>query len=1251
MEKSNLLRQEAQIKRDFHQIVYDYLHLKTNNSEMEIRFRNHPTKKLTKMDYDNVAKQLYLHGYECTEPHGSHLLRISPIDANITDKGDNKRPRMRVEIAGIELIEDYCKLEDDLSSLMKKYPNHSNQIRFTIKSLATTVIGPIENVSIDNFGLQISFQNEDHSKPHDPRNAEVLSSWKEYKKTYRFLNRVRFRHPKLPFFVDLSIIRSSPTKGDRPIPKFSLREAGVFQNQETYEIEMELDNERIMLNNTSMESWMWERKHSLPSHTAETLLPIIRNQIRIILTGLQNTPYPIGFQEMDDVLHEYMRLIHGPSRERGIPIKNRDFIGPSSYTLQIDNILSKEKESTHNSIRENYCVTDKADGSRALLFVSEKNRIYMIDTNMNVIFTGITLGNNDSKVKFQGSLLDGEFIKYDKDQNVIYLFAAFDIYYYHTKCVSNHWFEQSIPEDSTKTVFRHEILKQFIEELRNNIHSVVDDKASSSCKFRIQCKKFVKATSIFSACKEVYSESHEYNTDGLIFTPTNASVGGQPGTERKDHITSKLTWEYSFKWKPPEFNTIDFLVKVKKDEKGNDLVSYSNDFNGTDGLNQYKTLVLHCGYSKKQHGYSTSPLYHIIEDTQPLKTETENTDLYRPVPFAPTRPPDDNARFCHVSFGNADGVMKTEEGEYFDSNTIIEFRYDPNREGCWKWIPLRVRHDKTQELLSNAAHKSYGNDFRVANNNWTSIHNPITYTMITTGDGIPMHSVMDDVYYNKGDKVSITKPLRDFHNLYVKRQLITSVARHIQGNKTLIDFAVGKAGDLSKWIGAKIDMVFGIDVMGDNIENHLNGACARYMDEKMRYRDPKTFKPDAIFVKGNSGLNIRNGDAFIGDGDGEATTKDISNKKYAQIANAVFGSGGREEDILGKGIYKHYGVGRNGFNISSCQFALHYFFENKETTHSFMRNVCECTATNGYFIGTCYDGLKIFDVLRNKHRGESFTLFSQKDGTKIVEITKSYTQTGFDGDSENCLGYPIHVFQETINKTFKEYLVNFEYMTRLMELYGFDIISKEHAKELGLPAGTGLFHELYNTLEIEVKSDPRKKNYYGQSLGMSQEEKTLSFLNRYFVFQKKRENINTESIFNMMNVTTTKTRTEYEPAKKSAKEPVAKESAKEPAKESAKESAKEPAAKESAKEPAAKESAKEPAAKESAKEAAAKESAKEAAIEKPKGVKGLKKTGMDVVIQPTENRKETQITKTDNKVIIKRKATTPKKKPDTEPEK
>ena len=54
---------------------------------------------------------------------------------------------------------------------------------------------------------------------------------------------------------------------------------------------------------------------------------------------------------------------------------------------------------------------------------------------------------------------------------------------------------------------------------------------------------------------------------------------------------------------------------------------------------------------------------------------------------------------------------------------------------------------------------------------------------------------------------------------------------------------------------------------------------------------------------------------------------------------------------------------------------------------------------------------------------------------KMLEITKLYHETNFP-EEENCLGYTIDVWQESINQHFNEYLVNFNYLQKLMINYG-----------------------------------------------------------------------------------------------------------------------------------------------------------------------------------------------------------------------
>jgi hypothetical protein len=133
-----------------------------------------------------------------------------------------------------------------------------------------------------------------------------------------------------------------------------------------------------------------------------------------------------------------------------------------------------------------------------------------------------------------------------------------------------------------------------------------------------------------------------------------------------------------------------------------------------------------------------------------------------------------------------------------------------------------------------------------------------------------------------------------------------------------------------------------------------------------------------------------------------------------------------------------------------------------------------------------------------------------KGGKKIYEIVKMYNETGFP-DDEQSLGYRISVFQETINKVFVEYLVNFDYFTQMMDDYGFVLISKEESAHMGFPAPTGMFDTLHMQMENDIIRSPNKKYEYGEAQNMSPEEKQISFMNRYFIFKKVR-NVNPEAV-------------------------------------------------------------------------------------------------------------------------------------------
>lgn len=1095
-------------------------------SELEVRFGTNPKsgKPLSKMDYDNVVQHFYSAGFSSENIEGLSILRIQNEDFLDKKTGQIKMSNIRAEVMGIDLIQEYCRTNNlqqvlDLPSTLsavsdkikftKKYPPYIGTSRETSK--------PLKAIDFSDFNFRVSYQHEKDFYPHSDVAKRILSNWTNTKKTFRYINRVRLSHDVYPVFLDVSIIKSSPSKRSKnkkvPIPVYTIQEANVFNNNSEYEVELELDNKRI--------------GPGTQYNTTDKVVDVLRNCIRLALSGLQGTSYPISNNEKRKMLESYLELVFGKQHQEefmkdylsdnSYAMKNairklpKQFTGPSSFTLQMENVAEVHKNNDTSvvpNIRENYTVTDKADGDRKLLYVSSIGHIYLIDTNMNFMFSGVITQNKE----LFDSLLDGEHIKYDKNNKFINLFAAFDIYFIKKKSVRELNFVEMQMEDVPEK-FRLNLLNNFIKEMNPKsilnkdsgnsdsvkIHGKAGDNDQHACWLTITCKKFYSSfeTSIFSGCSKILTNIKdglfEYNTDGLIFTPASTGVGG----DRSEHAgpLKKFTWERSFKWKPVEFNTIDFLVSIKKDKNGKDEIHHvfqeGTSLNNSQNIMQYKTLELRCGYSRRDHGY-LNPMLDVINDVMPSSENKDNYQKYEAVKFQPTNPYDPTAYYCNVELHNSGNnmVMLTKENEYFNEDTIVEFSYDHSKKGNWRWVPLRVRYDKTADLKAGGT--NFGNAFHVANSNWHSIHNPITHEMICTGENIPEATIDEDIYYNESDKETNTRALRNFHNLYVKRRLITGVSN--QGD-TLIDYAVGKGGDFPKWIAAKLKFVFGIDVSKDNIENRKNGACARYLNNKLKYK----VMPNALFAHGNSSLNIRNGKALVSERD-------------KQIASAVFGNGGKDKEELGDGVYKNFGVGENGFQISSCQFALHYFFETEKTFHSYLRNLSECTKLNGYFIGTCYDGQTVFNMLKTKNKKESFAIYQDKQ--KIYEITKMYNKTGFP-DDEYSLNYAIDVYQESINKPAREYLVNFKYFQRMMENYGFTLITQDEANGMGLPNGSGLFSELFGAMEEEISQNRQKKTDYDNAANMTLGEKQISFMNRYFVFRKT-HNVNAEKVYKLL---------------------------------------------------------------------------------------------------------------------------------------
>lgn len=1042
--------------------------------ELEVRFGTRGIKPMTKIDYDNIVRKLISSGYNLSEQDDSTILRMSQEYVD-TRTGLTKTSNMRVELNGTEAVQQYCRT-NEIEQLAD-----SPVCNFVVKRPVINSGVKIEPVNVDDWNFRLSLSEEKHQSKHGNTVENVVRDWGNSKKTFRLITRNSLTKADNPLIrVDMSVVKESRRRGRNLLTAYTFESSGVTDSVPRYEVEFEI---------VPLGVWrLLEANRMDVLHVAEQIKQQLKAMVMTILSATQGTNFPISYPAQKTALLNYMQLIHGKDVDESKRIQTRDFIGPSSFTLSVRNIVPVNPDAVVPNIRENYTVTDKADGERKLMYIDDAGKVFLIDTNMRVQFTGMV---SDNKL-VHNTLIDGEHILNDKLGRFINLYAAFDAYFINKKDIRKLAFVPTRTakegvEDKRELAksYRLQALLEVVNQL--NLKSV---SAINSSPIRVKVKGFYTADdkqSIFQCCsilmRKVVDGLFEYETDGLIFTPTNLGVGMNSTRDEVKNV--RVTWEHSFKWKPTEFNTIDFLVSTKKTESGQEFVGNifqeGTDLSSATQIQQYKTLILRVGFDERKHGY-INPCQDIIDDKVVSAGDKDDEQDYRPMQFFPTNPYQPEAGVCNVMLDGSleNKVMMTQEGEVFGDNTIVEFRFDMDRKEGWRWVPLRVRYDKTAEFLAGG--RNFGNAYHVANSNWHSIHNPITVDNITSGRGIPEEFDDDEVYYNRVTSDSLTRGLRDFHNLYVKKLLITSTAKR---GGTLIDMACGKAGDLPKWIASRVAFVFGVDYSKDNIENRLDGACARYLNFRKKF----SVMPDALFVHGDSTQNIRSGGA-------------VYTEKGQQITRAIFGQGPRDAGVLGKGVYKQYGKGEKGFDLTSIQFSIHYMYKNRQTLHNTMRNISECTKVGGYFVSTQYDGKTVFNRLRRVKQGDSLTIM--EDGRKLWEVTKQYDAASFP-DDESSVGYAIDVYQETINKVFTEYLVNYEYTVRVMEDYGFVPLTRDESRRLGLKASSGMFQDLFDRMKNEIRGDPELESQYGTSLLMTEGERQISFLNRWMVFKKVRD--------------------------------------------------------------------------------------------------------------------------------------------------
>jgi hypothetical protein len=962
--------------------------------------------------------------------------------------------RFSIEGLGVlPILQDYCRTDR-----IQGKP-------FTV--LCKSRHSPANKLNIEDYNFYLKNRIEERVDPADTRVTSILENWAQVDKAFRLIKRWTFKGKGMR--IDMSMVRSTPSLNGKFLWQKRFQERDLFKAPVRYEIEVELQRD----------------EHTKDKKGA--LLCLVRG-VGEILRAMQKNTFLITVPESERVKSAYTSLN-----------KSSSFRGVQPITMEVKHMLplvDGADDSTAN-VRRNYNVTDKADGLRVLAYCNAQGELYLIDGGMAIYKTGLI-----NKACYD-CLLDGEWVTRTKDDKAINYVLLFDIYYLHGNNVSGADFYVEGNTDSRYLKMR-EWMGLWDGDSDGGVKMTVRGMTPAS-KFQVKLKHFefcnvAQPNTIFARCATILNTSQIYETDGLILSPNTGSLPTKSGD---------TFWE-QFKWKPSDMNTIDFLVLFdKKRGSKEDKVEIGDLELG--GKNGYKTLRLYVG-SEKDPAYDDPrstvlnelPLPQSQRSKQRMRIRERR--VYQPSLFIPADYPDPTANTCHlpvhINEETGDQYVETEKTqEPIQENMIVEMRYDPSRPAGWRWIPIRIRHDKTERFAKAVANQTSisrtVNSELNANGVWNSIHNPISVTMITTGAEKPTFEELAAYsrkkrYYNReasAEDIALVRGLRDFHNLWIKDRLLY-LPTLSPGGKTVIDYSCGPGGDLRFWNKYKASFVLGADIDENNIRDNKQGIYRRYMNYLVDFGRDKV--APMVFVQADSTLPLIKGEAAI-------STSEKDRTLDQEMLKAIFARERADLTTLPALITKKAnGILKAGADVGVSMFTLHYFLESEEKLSGFLNNLKDTIKIGGYFIGCCSDGEEIFKLLKDKDTGEA-AVGTDRD-VLIWSVTKGYDAEQFRAD-ETSVGLPVDIKFISIGTEHTEYLVNFTYFQKRMDEIGFTLLTPDELKEMpgGLRHSTNLFKTSYSMVPNAIKEYP-----------MTEEVQTFSFLSRWFIFKHRGEILPTE---------------------------------------------------------------------------------------------------------------------------------------------
>jgi hypothetical protein len=837
--------------------------------------------------------------------------------------------------------------------------------------------------------------------------------------------------------VDLTYVKSSPNVNT------------LEESNQGYELELE---------------YFLKKKESGNKNVLNDIYVVVDEVLKV----MQQSNYILTKKEKERIVSQYYQLI---GVDRAV---YKNLYGRKSQSLEIQHVV--------DILPNKYAVTDKADGDRNFLFIFE-NKIYFLSSNLDVVDSGIILPSSLSSYNY--TILDGELIYLSKHNR--HLFLAFDCLFKQnvdirtessfierlnhvndviSKCFVSKKDKYFKLSDYTKKFNTEAFMKHHSDQIDKFLDALNHDIKLTKKNPLIRSKYFISVNGgqnneIFKYSKLLWNKyvfdsntKCPYILDGLVYHPLDQSY----------IVSVKETSLFEYKWKPPEKNTMDFYITFERNKETNNILSiYDNSLDENLKWKPYSICYLHVGLKLK--------------------------DKEIPVLFKRNE-----GRHIAYLFTD-DGEVKDISGNSIQGRTVVEFYYnhDPDTPPEFRWVPVRTRFEKTESVTLH--HKKYGNYATIADRIWRSITNPFvmkdieilsddkSYDRHTTYlRGKIDHSLIvserkENAYYQV--KTTLGKSMRNFHN-WVKSNLIYTYYNQVYeyGTKlSVLDYGVGRGGDLMKFYYGKIDYLVGFDNDISNLLSATDGAVSRYK----RLKKTHDSFPRMYFIHA----------------DGAALLHPDEQKKALGYTSP------QNKEL----IDKFFGSSRKKFDRINCQFAMHYFLGNDTVWGNFCNNINTYLKPGGYILLTTYDAQKVVDALGENEKFGSYYVTQKGEKKLFFEIVKRYEKL----PSPIGLGHAIDVHNSMISHEgvyITEYLVdkNFiqeEFRVKCgLELVDSDLFSNQFE-----------IHKDFFTDIVQFESNDKTRDgifknassYYNKndSVNLAGYEQTK--LNRYYVFRKTEE--------------------------------------------------------------------------------------------------------------------------------------------------